>query len=221
MSNLPIVAGNTAELQAQFAKNKVVETQGGGAQFLSFDSKRTGEWLFGVEREPCTGDEFGMDLSSLKHGYVQWHNKKANRLLVPVTSDLPTPQQPISYTDNKGREQVDEAMEARAFEGVFSDGTRFVFETNSFGGRKAVDAIFGQLFMRARTENPFMFPRLKLSSDSYEHKTFGVVFTPVFDVVAWYDEAGNQEGVNAVEDKSEDTDNADTAAPQRRRRGAV
>ena len=192
-SNLPST-GITAMLQEQLADNQVSPTQAGGTPFLKFDAKRTGEWLFGASGEPVTEDVFSLDLESLQHGYIQWHAKKVNRRMAPINKPLPTPQDPIHYKDSRGRDQTDEANEGRALEGTFADGSRFVFETNSFGGRKAVDKVLGELFTRAAERSPFLWPHVRLDSNSYEHAEYGEVFEPVLTVVEWYDEEGNAEG---------------------------
>lgn len=194
---LPVVGRTTAAIAATLLQNQVNPETGGGVSFLSFDSKRTGEWLFGVEKEPCTGEVFSLDLTSLKHGWILWHAKKANRKLVPINAPLPTPQESIEYVDNKGRSQVDDPNEGRALEGTFEDGTRFLFETNSYGGRKAVDSVLQQLFAKAAAGSPFLFPHIALESESYEHKEYGKLWNPVLTVTAWYDEEGNEEGGTA------------------------
>jgi hypothetical protein len=193
MSNLPTIGRTTAAIAETFRQNKVTPETGGGVPFLSFDSKRTGEWLFGVDKEPCTGEVFSLDLTSLKHGWIQWHQKKANRRMAPINAELPEPQDPIEYTDSKGRAQVDEANEGRSFEGSFADGTRFLFETNSFGGRKAVDSVLQQLFVRAAQNSPYLFPQIELASESYEHKEWGKLWNPQLTIAAWFDENGEPE----------------------------
>jgi hypothetical protein len=199
MSNsLPTIGRTTAAIAETFRQNKVDPETGGGTPFMSFDSKRTGEWLFGVEKEPCTGETFALDLTTLKHGWVQWHQKKANRRLVPINAAKPERQEDIHYTDSKGRSQVDEANEARSLEGTFEDGTRFLYETNSYGGRKAVDSVLEQLFIRAAQNSPFLFPHVELNSESYDHKEWGKLWNPQLTVTAWYDESGNEEGETAT-----------------------
>lgn len=194
---LPAVGRTTAAIAETFRQNQVNPETGGGVPFLSFDSKRTGEWLFGVEKEPCTGEVFALDLTSLKHGWILWHQKKANRRLVPINAPLPEPQDDIHYTDSKGKPQVDSPNEGRALEGSFEDGTRFLFETNSYGGRKAVDSVLQQLFTRANQGTPFLFPQIALESESYDHKEYGKLWNPVLTVTAWFDENGNEESVTA------------------------
>lgn len=230
MSDLPVVKTTAAAAAALLAGNQVNPTSAGGSNFIRFDSKRTGDWLFGAEGECVTGDEFGLDISSLKHGQIQWHNKKANKRMVAINQPLPMPQEPIHYTDAKGKPQVDEANEARAFQGTFEDGTTFEFETSTFGGRKAVDAMLAELFVRARQGSEYLFPRVKLDTNSYDHSQYGLVYEPVLTVTAWYNEDGEQEGAPqariskakaapVVEEESDDAGEAE-APPARRRRRA-
>jgi hypothetical protein len=229
---LPAVGRTTAAIAATLLQNQVNPETGGGVSFLSFDSKRTGEWLFGAGKEPCTGEVFSLDLTSLKHGWILWHAKKANRKLVPINAPLPTPQEPIEYVDNKGRTQVDDPNEGRALEGTFEDGTRFLFETNSYGGRKAVDSVLQQLFAKAAAGSPFLFPHIALESESYDHKEYGKLWNPVLSVVAWYDENGNEEAelgqiaapekkVDKAPEKVVEQEQEETPEPatRRRRRG--
>lgn len=223
MSNntLPQVGQSTAAVHAMLTQNRVEPTQGGtGLQYLSFDSKRTGEWTYGVEREPCTGEVFALDLTSLRHGWVLWHQRKPNRRLVSINSDKPDPQESIEWRDPKGRVQIDEPNEARSFQGTFRDGTRFEFETCSYGGRKAVDALLAELFLRANRNDPFIYPHVELDADSYEHGTYGLLYNPVFRVVAWYDENGNAEDGKPVLEApaASEPETPEQSAPVRRRR---
>jgi len=195
--NMPVIKANTSAVASLLGNIQVNTTQAGGTTFLSFDAKRTGEWTLGADKEPCTGDVFSLDVASLKHGYIQWHMRKANRLLVPINQPLPLPQEPIHYQE-KGKEMVSEANEARSLEGTFSDGVRFTLEVSSFGGRKAVDGLITELVTRFAQQSPFLFPQVELASDSYDHASYGKVFTPELHAVAWFDAEGNEEGAPAL-----------------------
>jgi hypothetical protein len=137
------------------------------------------------------------------------------------------PQESIHYTDAKGKPQVDEANEARAFRGTFEDGTLFEFETSTFGGRKAVDSMLGELFLRAREGTPFLFPRVRLESNSYDHAQYGLVYEPLLSIAGWYNEEGVLEGEKpkklkaapvAVEPEEPSEDAGEAKAPPARRR---
>ena len=225
MSNdMPVVQRSASVARDMLTQNRVQQTPGGDMGFLKFDSKRTGEWLFGAAGESVQGDIFALDLESLKHGWVLWHAKKPNRRMVAINQDLPEPQEPIHYTDAKGKPQTDEANEARSIEGWFDDGTKFQLEISTYGGRKAIDGLFAELFSRAAAGSDFIFPQVKLTSDSYDHASYGLVYTPVMEVVAWFDDQGNQEQDEAPkleavpEPEPEPEDPA--PAPRRQRRRA-
>jgi len=223
MSDLPVVQ-NTAAAVALLSGNKVQPTAAGGGAFIRFDAKRTGEWVFGMEAEPVTGDVFSLDVASLKHGQILWHAKKANRRMVPINQDLPEPQAPIHYVDSKGRDQTDEASEARSLEGCFADGVKFQYEASTYGGRKAVDAILAELFIRADAKNPCLFPQVELGTNSYDHGSYGKVYEPVLTAVAWFDGEGNAEATTAIEEKpaaEPAVEEKKEEAPKRRRRRAA
>ena len=221
MSDLPAVASSSA-VAAMLTKNKVTPTAAGGGAFIRYDAKRTGEWVFGMDAEPVTGDVFSLDVLSLKHGYHLWHAKKCSRRMAPLDEELPEPQEPVHYTDAKGKPQVDEPSEARYFEGTFEDGVKFHFETCSFGGRKAVDSVLEELFTRAAAGSEYLFPQVQLETDSYVHDTYGKVYNPVLTAVAWFNDKGEAEPAAAeqlaapvVEPEPEP---AEEPAPKRRRR---
>jgi hypothetical protein len=193
MSNVPTVGATTSAVQGMLSKNKVTKTVGGGKPFLKFDAKRTGEWLFGVAGEGVTDEVFSLDLMSLQHGQILWHAKKCDRRLVPINEDMPEPQDPIHFTNAKGKPDTDEANEARSLEGSFEDGTGFILEMSTFGGRKAIDSVLAELFARAAAGSTFLFPQVKLGTNSYEHSQFGLVYEPVMECVAWFDESGAAE----------------------------
>ena len=224
MSNdMPVVQRSASVARDMLTKNKVQQTPGGDLGFLKFDSKRTGEWLFGQAGESVQDEIFALDLESLKHGWVLWHNKKPNRRMVAINQDLPDPQDPIRYTDAKGKDQVDEANEARSIEGWFDDGTKFQLEVSTYGGRKAIDGLFAQLFQRANAGSEFIFPQVKLESSSYDHTQYGLVYTPELEPVAWFDDQGNAEPtaapkLEAVADPEPAEEPAEDPAPARRRR---
>lgn len=224
MQNGTIPAVQTSAAVNMLKGNKVQATAQGGTQYLQFDSKRTGEFLFGRDKEPCTGDVFSLDLQTLQHGWILWHQRKPTRNLVPINQDLPPAPEPIHYTDAKGKAAVDEPSEARSIGGCFEDGTQFIYEVSTYGGRKAVDALLGELFLRANADSPYLFPQVELASDSYDHSTYGTVFEPVLKPVAWFDEQGNEEGATAKieatpEPQAEpEEEPQEEAAPQRRRR---
>lgn len=226
MSDLPAIRKSTSAIREQLTQNQVTPVKGGGKSFLKFDARNSGDWLVGATAELCTGDVFALDVGTIQHGWILWHARKADRKLVPINQPLPVQQEPVHYTDAKGKAQVDEAAEARAFEGVFldDDGNAtddvFSYETNSYGGLKAVDAVLEPLFQRAQAGSDYIFPTVRLDTDSYEHSLHGEIKNPILTVVNWYNEAGEpeDEAPKRVEKKEEKAEEPAAPAGVRRRK---
>jgi hypothetical protein len=58
-------------------------------------------------------------------------------------------------------------------------------------------------------------PLVLLKKEHYQHKSYGRIFTPVFDIVDW----ASLDGDAAEEPEAEAEEEAATEAPRRRRRG--
>lgn len=241
MSTIPVIPGSNAKaLAAAVGGSQVSPTKGGDTIYLIFEAKREGEWLLGKEREVVTGEKIVVDLTSVRHGYHRWHQKKLTEVMVAPNQPLPEPPQTIEWVDSKGKTQYSEANEARLVRGKFlddaPDAPMFEFATSTYGGRKAFDSWWAEVVMRAQAGNPFMFPVIELGADSYEHVEYGLTFSPEMEAVDWADENGQLESATgkieapaAEEDDDEppfDTaaekeDEAPAEAPKRRRRRAA
>ena len=92
------------------------------------------------------------------------------------------------------------------------EGMETSFKTSSAGGKRAIqtlaDAIIGQI--NADQSKPV--PVCVLETESYQHKKYGKIFTPVFKVLRWMSLDGEAEPVASVEAEPA------TAEPTRRRR---
>lgn len=221
---VPAVSATTGSLMDRFTDNQVTPTADGFKPFVIFDSKRTGEWYLGTDREEVTDEEFGLDLSTITHGWFLWHQKKLDKRMVSFDEPLPEAQESIEYKE-KGKTKLDEPAEARGINGEMRDGTQFAFETNSHGGRQAVDRVLTEVITRARQRNPYMFPVLKMERDSYEHSEYGTVYKPVLTVVEWLAADGEKEAVTekleAPKKKGGAKKTAAKKPVQRRRRSAA
>ena len=175
---------NTSALAAALASSQVSEPQaGGGAQFIRFDFE-DGSFTFGRDQDDISGCEFLVNTPSIKHGWVLWSAKRAHKTMVAFTQELPMP--PASIGD-------DHPSKARGLEGaLFDDGTPLVFDTNSEGGRGAVDTLLGAIKAKAAMGGQHLFPLVTLDSESYANKHRGgkLVFNPVFNIVSWHNEDG-------------------------------
>lgn len=209
-TNFPTVM-NVTDLSAALAGSQIQETTGlAGFSFLKMDFE-SGEWLLGMDSDIVTDEEVLVNTTTIQHGWVLWSGGRPNKSFVGFTQPLPLPLAPIGE---------DHPAEARSFQGALGDGEMLSFDTNSYGGRKGVDTLLGKIKAHAATGSQHLYPRVKLTSESYSNKKRGgkLTYNPMFEIMAWCNEAGVEEGGAApqVEDKSEET--AVEEAPTRQRR---
>ena len=211
-TNFPSVM-NPTDLASALAGSQVQETTGlAGFSFLKIDFE-SGEWLLGQDAEIVTDEEILVNTTTIQHGWILWSGGRPNKSFVGFTQPLPQPMEAIGD---------DYPSEARSLQGaLIDDGEPLAFDTNSYGGRKGIDVLLGKIKAHSAEGSTFLYPRVKLTSESYANKKRGgkLTFNPVFEIVAWCDTDGNEEGEAPaqVEDKSE-TEAEAPAEPKKRQR---
>tara|TARA_R110000744_G_scaffold11334_1_gene34433 strand:- start:2219 stop:2869 length:651 start_codon:yes stop_codon:yes gene_type:complete len=214
----PTTQNSATDMQAMLAASRVQETkQGeGSTAYIRFDFK-SGGFTFGKDHEDISGETIAVNISSFRHGWTLWTGGKPKKVQASFTQDLPMPMP---------SENGDSPTESRGFDAAFLDDeeTILTFESNSYGGRKGADALLNAVKIRsAAGEANFLFPMIKLDSESYKAQTGGTIHNPVFTVVDWMDQAGNIESDTAKlsSGPSEDKATEEEVQPKRRRRAVA
>ena len=211
MSNFPTVM-NKSDLTDALASSKIQETANNvGVSFLKMDFE-SGEWLLGQSNDIVTDEEVHILTDSIQHGWILWSGGRPNKSFVRFNQPLPQAMESIGE---------DVPAEARSFQGALVDnGDMLSFDTNSYGGRKGVDTLLGAIKSHAAEGSQFLYPKIKLSSESYANKKRGgkLTYNPLFEIVSWFDENGVEESGAApqVEDKAVDADDDEPDQRQRR-----
>jgi hypothetical protein len=155
---------------------------------------RTGHWVFGADQTEAESDStWAVNPFSFVHGFIAWGDGEVlAEKLVPVTEPLPEleaappgakkgwePQTGLSLKCISGE---DTGMEAR-------------FTTTSVGGRKAVQTLAVEIATQVDKDQGKPVPIVKLGKDHYTHKSYGRIYTPVFEVVEWVSMTGEADEV--------------------------
>jgi hypothetical protein len=200
-ANLPSVTSLSTALRSIATDVSAVSTS-----IIKMD--RTGHWVFGADQTEAESDAtWAVNTFSFVHGFIAWGDGEVlAEKLVPVTEPLPEleaappgakkgwePQTGLSLKCISGE---DAGMEAR-------------FTTTSVGGRKAVQALAVEIAAQVEKDQSKPVPVVRLGKDHYTHKSYGRIYTPVFDVVEWVSMNGEAEASPA--------DEAAPAAGRRRR----
>jgi hypothetical protein len=96
------------------------------------------------------------------------------------------------------------------------------FSTTSVGGKRAVQVLALAIATQVEKDQSKPVPVVRLKKEHYTHKSYGRIYTPVFDVVSWV----SLEGPSAAEPEAEAEAEEEAPAPapvetgRRRRRAA-
>ena len=191
---------NPSDLSTALAGSQVQETNTlAGFSFLKMDFE-TGDWLLGQDSDDVTDELVLVNTTTIQHGWILWSGGRPEKNFVGFTQPLPAPMESIGD---------DHASEGRAFQGALvDDGEMLSFESSSHGGRSGVNALLGKIKAHAAEGSQHLYPKVRLTSESYANKKRGgkLVFNPVFEVVAWCDQEGNEEGAPATQIEASDAE---------------
>ena len=193
MSNLVKFSGaNLPSVTSLSTALRTIATDVSASSTSIIKMDRTGHWVFGADQTEAESDStWAVNPFSFVHGFIAWGDGEVlAEKLVPVTEPLPEleaappgakkgwePQTGLSLKCISGE---DTGMEAR-------------FTTTSVGGRKAVQALAVEIATQVDKDQGKPVPIVKLGKDHYTHKSYGRIYTPVFEVVEWVSMDGEAE----------------------------
>lgn len=190
---------------------------------------RDGMWVFGAENvEPEEGSKWAINPYSFQHGYICWgdNSNVLGEVMVPVMQPLPQRSELADMGEDKdGKPFVWQDQLSFQLQCISGEdrGVQVLFKTTSVGGKRATGEMANRISSRAVDGSDELIPVVHLSVDSYQHKQYGKIYTPVFEIVEWIaasDEAPEQEAEPAqqAEAATEPAANADAPKPTGRRR---
>jgi hypothetical protein len=180
-----------AYVQALLGANSTL--QAGSIQFLKFSK---GDWLLGREEQTFENNQFDaiINVPKMVIGYQCWKDKNvvdeafASLGQPPVDRDTLTDHGPYSQQGDGWQEsckfQLFILPQGKIVQPIYSE-----FSTSSNGGLGAVRKFNEQYIQGIRAGNFKKLPVVRFSVDSYNHKTYGKIKTPKFEIVRWAEAA--------------------------------
>jgi hypothetical protein len=206
-SSLPSVQSLSSALRSIEA-----DVAPGGMVILKMD--KTGPWVFGADQTEVEDDSlWAVNPFSFVHGFIAWgEGTVLAEKMAPVHEPLPETG-PAPDGAKRGWEmQVGMSLACTNGE---DEGMQARYTVTSVGGKRAVQALALAIADQADKNPEKPVPVVRLKKEHYNHKSYGKIFTPVFDVVSWVGLDTNE--VASDETVSEDAEAQDDA-PRRRRR---
>ena len=206
-ANLPAVSSlSTAR------RSITTDVGAGGTVILKMD--KTGHWVFGADQTEVEDDAtWAVNPFSFVHGFIAWGDGEVlGEKMVSVAQPLPEldvappgakkgwePQVGMSLKCTSGE---DEGMEAR-------------YTVTSVGGKRAVQTLAVAIAAQVEKDQSKPVPIVRLKKDHYSHKSYGKIYTPVFEIVDWVSMDGE------AQEEPEAAPAAEPAPTGRRRRVAA
>ena len=190
-------------------------TGAAGTAILKMD--RTGHWVFGADQtEVEDGSTWAINPYSFVHGYIAWGDGEVlGEKMVSVAEPLPEMEPAPSGAKKGWEKQV--GLNLKCLSGD-DEGLEVRYSTTSVGGVKAVQAIAVAIANQVDKDASKPVAVVTLEKDHYQHKSYGRIYTPVFEVQEWMsmDGAASEESDEA-EAYAEEAEEV-VEAPRRRRR---
>ena len=180
----------------------------GNSVILKMD--KTGHWVFGADQtEVEDGSSWAINPFSFIHGFIAWGDGEVlGEKMVPVSS--PLPEMDVAPPNAKRGWETQVGMSLKCMDGEDKD-MEARFSTTSVGGKRAVQALALAIAQQVDADPSKPVPVIALKREHYQHKSYGRIYTPVFEILKWI-------GMDGAEAAVEEEVPAPTT---RRRRSAV
>lgn len=183
----------------------------GGTVILKMD--RTGHWVFGADQDEVEpGSKWAVNPYSFTHGYIAWGDGQVlGEKMAPMTEPLPEVEAAPPGASKGWEMQIGFSLKCISGEDA---GMEARYTATSVGGKRSVQELALAVAEQADKDSSRIVAVVTLGKDYYQHKSYGRIYTPVFDVVEWVGMNGPE--AQADEPQAEPTE----PAPTRRRRVA-
>jgi len=206
-ANLPAVSTLTTALRKLDA-----EVGPTGVAILKMD--KTGHWVFGADQTEVEDDStWAINPFSFVHGFIAWGDGEVlGEKMVSVAEPLPDVDAAPGGAKNGWQKQVGLSLKCTNGE---DEGLECRYATTSVGGVRSVQTLAVTIATQVDKDPTKPVAIVRLKKDHYQHKSYGKIYTPVFEVVEWVSMDGSKEEAPAAAPAAEEA-----PATGRRRRAA-
>jgi hypothetical protein len=200
LANLPPVTSLSTALRA-------LEAEAGPAGVVILKMDKTGHWVFGADQTEAEADAtWAINPFSFIHGFIAWGDGEVlGEKMVSVSQPLPEMDAAPAGAKRGWETQVGMSLKCLSGE---DNGMEARFSSTSVGGKRAVQTLAVAIANQVEADQSKPVPVVRLKKDHYAHKSYGKIYTPVFEIVEWVGMDGTTEEV---------VEEAPAAAGRRRR----
>jgi hypothetical protein len=204
IANLPNVSALTTAL-------RTLEKDVGAVGSVILKMDKGGHWVFGADQTEVDDDVlWAVNPMSFVHGFIAWgEGEVLGESMVPVTE--PRPEVGAAPPNAKKGWELQVGMSLKCLSGEDKD-LEVRYTVTSVGGKRAVQELGVKIAAQIEKDQANPVPVVRLKKEHYQHKAYGKIYTPLFDVVEWI-------GMDGKPTEADEAPAEVEAAPARRRRG--
>ena len=145
---------------------------------------KTGHWVFCADQTEVEDDAtWAINPFSFVHGFIAWGDGEVlGEKMVSVSSPLPDLE--VAPPNAKRGWETQVGMSLKCLSGE-DKGLEARFSTTSVGGKRAVQALAVAIATQVDADQTKPVPVITLGKEHYQHKSYGRIFTPIFDIKEW------------------------------------
>ena len=210
LANLPQVKSLSTAL-------RTIQADVGSTGTVIIKMDKTGHWVFGADQDEVEADStWAVNPFSFVHGYIAWGDGDVlAEKMVSVSEPLPEMDDAPPMAKRGWEVQVGMSLKCLTGE---DKGMEARYTTTSAGGKRGVQTLAVAIAEMVDKDPSKPVPVVLLKKEHYQHKSYGRIYTPLFDIQSWVSMDGEEP---EVEPDTSPVASAIDAAPTRRRRSAT
>lgn len=213
MSNLTTFnAANLPSVTALATALRTIETDVGAAGVVIIKMDKTGHWVYGADQTEIDDKSlWAVNPFSFVHGYIAWGDGEVlGEKMVSVSQ--PLPELDVAPPNAKRGWEVQVGMSMKCITGE-DEGLEVRYTSTSVGGKRAVQSLAVAIASQVDVDQANPVPIVSLQKEHYAHKSYGRIYTPIFNIQKFTSMDGAPPPADAIEVAEEVAQ-----APARRRR---
>ena len=161
-----------------------------GVVILKMD--KTGHWVFGADQTEIEEEsEWAVNPFSFVHGFIAWGDGEVlGEKMVSVSQPLPELETAPPGAKKGWETQVGMSLKCLSGE---DKGMEARFTTTSVGGKRSVQTLAVALADQVEKDPTKPVPVVALRKEHYQHKSYGKIYTPLFELIEWVSMDGEEE----------------------------
>ncbi len=193
MSNLSVFSkAGLPAISTLSSALKSISASAGPVGVVILKMDKGGHWVFGADQTEVEDDStWAVNPFSFVHGFIAWGDGEVlGEKMVAVSQPLPEIDDAPPGAKKGWEQQI--GMSLKCLTGDDA-GMEARFTTTSVGGKRGVQTIAAALAEQVEKDQTKPVPVVTHKRDHYQHKSYGKIYTPVFEIVEWISMEGEPE----------------------------